>query len=412
MTSSPSARGAPERERPDRGSFREPDDETPSRLDDLQRALAALTARGTNLTIVLPGGGSERIRLGQCPERTCVTLHSSRAVSALRRGDLQALAEHYLEGRIDIEGDPTEIMRLTDILDMGGGRLAQWIFRLQLRLPGRRRLNRRGIAFHYDQPPEFFLSWLERWRSYSHGLYHLADDTAERAQARKMQHAIDAMGLHRGMDVLDMGCGWGCFLEYAGLQGIRVHGITLSQVQHDFVSRLISERHLPCTVELIDFLDYRPSRLFDGAVFMGSLEHLPDYQRVANFASRYLTRRGCIYADFLAHPTSRTFGTFMRKNLWAGASAYVNVARLIAALTTAGFNIHELADDTRSYALTVRDWAAALETQQAELARRFGERTVRTFLLFLWGSHYFFTTNRTQAYHLVAGREPARLFQR
>ena len=91
------------------------------------------------------------------------------------------------------------------------------------------------------------------------------------------------------------------------------------------------------------------------------------------------------------------------------AHVTVRVARPSVKLRTRFVrNIHQLVDDTRSYALTVRDWASALEAQRLELARRFGERTVRTFLLFLWGSHHFFTTNRTQAYHLVAGREPAR----
>jgi cyclopropane-fatty-acyl-phospholipid synthase len=87
----------------------------------------------------------------------------------------------------------------------------------------------------------------------------------------------------------------------------------------------------------------------------------------------------------------------------------VSLQRVVTALVARGFNVHELADDTASYALTVRDWARRLEARREELAARFGERTVRTFLLFLWGSYHFFTTNRTQAYHLVAGRTPAAL---
>src|SRR5262249_36476261 len=162
----------------------------------------------------------------------------------------------------------------------------------------------------------------------------------------------------------DMGCGWGCFVEYAGLRGIRVQGITLSQVQHRFVARLIAERGLPCSVELVDFLDYRPRRRFDGAVFMGSLEHVPDYRRAARFLAGRLAPQARLYADFLAHPTARTYGAFMRKHLWPGTAAYVNLPRLLAALGRAGFHVHELADDTRSYALTVRDWAAALEANR------------------------------------------------
>ena len=66
--------------------------------------------------------------------------------------------------------------------------------------------------------------------------------------------------------------------------------------------------------------------------------------------------------------------------------------------------MHTVGDDTLSYAYTVRDWARGLARHHDALAARFGEPTVRTFLLFFWASYHFLTTNRTQAYHLVAGR--------
>ena len=62
-----------------------------------------------------------------------------------------------------------------------------------------------------------------------------------------------------------------------------------------------------------------------------------------------------------------------------------------------------------SYAYTVRDWGDALEERRAELAARFGEPAARAFLLFLRGSWYFLRANKTQAYHLVVGRQPASL---
>ena len=77
------------------------------------------------------------------------------------------------------------------------------------------------------------------------------------------------------------------------------------------------------------------------------------------------------------------------------------------ALAAEGFDLHALADDTQSYAYTVRDWALGLERARDGLAVRFGERTVRAFLLFLRASERFLETNRTQAYHLVAGRAAA-----
>jgi cyclopropane fatty-acyl-phospholipid synthase-like methyltransferase len=87
----------------------------------------------------------------------------------------------------------------------------------------------------------------------------------------------------------------------------------------------------------------------------------------------------------------------------------VDLPALVAAFLDAGFNVRELADDTLSCACTVRDWARALEAVRGDLARRHGEAAVRAFLLYLWCSHHFLATNRTQAYHLVASREPGGL---
>jgi cyclopropane-fatty-acyl-phospholipid synthase len=367
---------------------------------------AGLERAGASFTLSAPG--IEPVAVGPRAATTRVRFHSATTLRSLLRGDLAAATDAYLDGEIDIQGDLREVLKATDLFDMGGGRLAQAAFALRLRLPGRRARSSQTAA-HYEQPPEFFLAWFERWRSYSHGLYAAPDDDPAAAQARKMQRAIDLLGLRAGMDVFDMGCGWGTFVEYAGLQGIRVHGITISAAQQEFVTRLIREKGLPCTVERVDFLDYRPTRRFDGAVFMGTLEHVPHYAWVAAFLERHLVSDGRVWADFLAHRRSVTYGDFMRRHLWPGVSSYVNMQRVIAALVARGFNIHELHDDTVSYALTVRDWAHALERRRHEIAERFGERTVRTFLLFLWGSHHFFTTNRTQAYHLVAGRGPAAL---
>ena len=75
-----------------------------------------------------------------------------------------------------------------------------------------------------------------------------------------------------------------------------------------------------------------------------------------------------------------------------------------------GFNIHELVDDTLSYAYTIRDWAEAFDESRERLSVAFSESQVRAFELFLRGSSYFASRNKTQAYHLVAGLEPSALW--
>ena len=370
----------------------------------LDAVAAALGRAGARLVVVLPDGTAHPTAPG--PARARVVFHDDAAVRAAVRGRHLALAEAFLAGRIDVEGDPYEVVKATDVLDLQPSRLATLLWALRLRLPNRIAYNAATVAFHYDRPADFFLPWFDRWRSYSHGLYLSPDDDPAAAQARKMQHAIDQLGLRPGMRVLDMGAGWGCFVEYAGRQGIRVEGITISREQHRFVTELIARERLPCHVELVDFLAHRPAEPYDAAVFMGTLEHVPDYERVGVFLREHLVPDGRVYADFCAQRDRFQVGAFLRKYLWPGPIAYVDLARLVRVLTRTGFNIHEVGDDTLSYAYTVRDWARGLEAHRSELARRYGEATVRAFLLFFWGSHHFLASNRTQAYHLVAGRNP------
>ncbi len=370
----------------------------------LQALAARVAAAGASLTVVLPDGVT--VAIGPDPARARVLFRTTAALQALLRGDHLVLAEAFLGGEIDVEGDLRQALFVTDELDLGTrSRVRQALVWLRFLLD-RRRLNRASVAHHYDRPPDFFLAWLDPSRSYTHGFYATREDDLAQAQRRKLQFAIDALGLAPGMRVLDVGCGWGSFLEYAGARGIRVHGITLSHEQHGFVTELIRERALPCTVECVDFLDYRPADAFDGAVFMGSLEHLPDYRHLGRFLSRHLRPGARAYADFVTSREGRLAGAFLRKYIFPGISGYVELGRLVATLTDAGFNVHELADDTVSCACTVRDWARTLERERTALAARHGELAVRAFLLYLWSSHHFLEINRTQAYHLVAGRSP------
>jgi cyclopropane-fatty-acyl-phospholipid synthase len=380
-----------------------------SRTRDLSLAatLRALEAAGAELTVRTPSG--REIPIGARPERATARFLDDAALAALATRDPVALADAYLAARIEVDGDLLAAMPILDVVSMETRFWERARFAIELLVSSRRRLNRASVRFHYDRPPEFFLPWFERWRSYSHGFYATPDDAPDVAQERKLAHTYDALRLAPGLRVLDMGAGWGSFLEYAGRRGVRVHGITISREQHRFVTDLIAREALPCTVELVDFLDHRPREAYDGAVFMGTFEHFPDYRRAARLLARQLAPRARVYADFCAQHRSFVPGRFIRERLWPGAVTYVDLGRLVSALTAEGFNVLEIEDDTRSYACTVRDWADALERARKTLAERFGESDVRTFLLFLRASQHFLATNRTQAYHLVAGREAAGL---
>lgn len=391
QAATPSSARAPAEARPRRGEHAR-----------VQALVERLAAGGTRLSVRLPDG----TELGAASDPTRIVFRDAAAVAALLRGNHLALAEAFLEERIDVAGELLDAVRVTDALDMATERLGALAFWLRFRFD-RRRFNRGSIAFHYDRPPEFFLSWLGPARCYTHGFYAAPDEPLERAEARKLQFAIDALALGPETRVLDVGCGWGSFLEYAGARGIPVHGLTISREQHAYVSERIGAARLPCSVELVDFLDYRPERPFDAAVFMGSLEHLPGLRHLSRFLARHLSKDGRVYADFVTSNEGRMSGRFLRRYIFPGVSHYVDTPGVLAALERAGLEIAVFADDGESCAYTVRDWARRLEARRVELAARHGEATVRAFLLYLWGSHHFLASGRTRAHHLVARRPRA-----
>jgi cyclopropane-fatty-acyl-phospholipid synthase len=124
---------------------------------------------------------------------------------------------------------------------------------------------RRNIAHHYDLGNEFYRHWLDESMTYSSALFETGQESLERAQAQKYAALIDAMQVRPGDRVLEIGCGWGGFAEYAARErGLRVTGLTISRAQHDFAVERIRRAGLSDRVE-IALRDYRDERgRYDG----------------------------------------------------------------------------------------------------------------------------------------------------
>ena len=124
---------------------------------------------------------------------------------------------------------------------------------------------RRNIAYHYDLGNEFYRLWLDETMTYSSALFRTGQESLEAAQLAKYASMADRIGAQPGDHVLEIGCGWGGFAEYAaGQRGLRVTGLTISQAQHDFAVERIARAGLSDRVE-IRLQDYRDEKgLYDG----------------------------------------------------------------------------------------------------------------------------------------------------
>ena len=91
--------------------------------------------------------------------------------------------------------------------------------------------SRRNIQFHYDLGNDFYRPWLDASMTYSSALFADSGQRLDEAQQAKLQAMLDRTATAAGDSILEIGCGWGSFVELAAKAGRLVHGITLSVEQ-------------------------------------------------------------------------------------------------------------------------------------------------------------------------------------
>ncbi|WP_108886209.1 SAM-dependent methyltransferase [Pseudoprimorskyibacter insulae] len=120
-----------------------------------------------------------------------------------------------------------------------------------------KRQAKKNISYHYDLGNDFYGLWLDDTMTYSSALFRSGQESLEAAQTAKYASMVDQMGAKPGDHILEIGCGWGGFAEYAAKErGLRVTGLTISKEQLKFAQDRIEKAGLSDLVEL-KLQDYR-----------------------------------------------------------------------------------------------------------------------------------------------------------
>lgn len=117
---------------------------------------------------------------------------------------------------------------------------------------------RKNISYHYDLGNDFYRLWLDDTMTYSSALFKTGQESLEKAQTQKYEAMVDQMGVKEGDHVLEIGCGWGGFAEYAaGTRGLNVTCLTISQEQYRYAVDRIEKAGLSdkVTFKLQDYRD-------------------------------------------------------------------------------------------------------------------------------------------------------------
>jgi len=268
----------------------------------------------------------------------------------------------------------------------------------EARLHGRRHSvarDRAAIAHHYDQPVDFFKTFLDENLVYSCAYYNedVVDDSLEAAQTAKIDHILRKLRIRPGQRLLDIGCGYGALaIRAAERYGADVLGVTLSSAQKTEADRRIAERGVGDRVK-IDLRDYRElgDERFDAVVSVGMVEHVGRKHLGTYARNAYnLVRPG---GAFLNHGISaQSPGGHMRKRdtlieryvfpdgeLWP-------VGLFLEHAEAVGFEIRDVENLREHYARTLRRWLSNLEEHREEATAVAGDAAYRIWRTYIAGS--------------------------
>lgn len=218
------------------------------------------------LTVTLPDGRSV-VFVGKTPGPKAVLVVNDHrfATRILRDGDI-GVADGFLSGDWTSPDLPVFLeLFCVNAEHTSAHLLAKPLFRALQNFQHWLRRNtkagaRRNIEAHYDLGNAFYEQWLDPSMTYSSALFEEGVEDLEEAQRAKYRALADAAGMREGEHVLEIGCGWGGFAEFAAKEvGARVTALTISPAQLDYARRRIFQAGLSerVTFKLQDYRDER-----------------------------------------------------------------------------------------------------------------------------------------------------------
>jgi cyclopropane-fatty-acyl-phospholipid synthase len=375
------------------------------------------------------------------PGAPTVVVHDRAALRRLlfRPGEL-GLAQAYVTGEIDVEGDLLEGFRrvwrsarengasprLSVSTVLSGLRTAKGLGAFgpppqppasQARLRGRLHSltrDRDAISHHYDLSNDFYALILDPHLAYSCAYFtqdpHDPSYTLEDAQRDKLDLVCRKLGIEPGGRHLDIGCGWGSLSLYAAEHyGARVTGVTIAAEQKAFIDQRIAERGLEDRVE-IRLQDYRDvsDEPFDtiSSIEMGEHVGEKNYPLFTGQIHRLLTPGGRALIQQMSRSTKPGGGPFIEAFI-APDMHMRPLGDTLNLIERAGLEVRDVHALREHYVWTVDAWYATFEQNWDRVVEMVGEEVARVWRLYLVGGALAFEEGRMGVDQFVAVRPAA-----
>ncbi|MEM9437157.1 MAG: cyclopropane-fatty-acyl-phospholipid synthase family protein [Pseudomonadota bacterium] len=226
-----------------------------------------------------------------------------------------------------------------------------------------RKQAKKNISAHYDLGNDFYKLWLDDTMTYSSAIFETGQESTEAAQIAKYASMVDQMGAQPGDHVLEIGCGWGGFAEYAAKErGLKVTCLTISKEQYDYAVDRIEQAGLSDRVEF-KLQDYRDERgIYDGIASIEMFEAVGEKYWPAYFDTvRERLKPGktatlqIITVQDKRYEIYRNSVDFIQKYIFPGGML-PSRSVLRAQVEKAGLDVVRSIEFGESYSQTLRRW--------------------------------------------------------
>lgn len=269
---------------------------------------------------------------------------------------------------------------------------------------------------HYEVPVDFFRLVLGPRLKYSCCLWPLGAETIAQAEDAMLELTCARAEVEDGMDVLDLGCGWGSLTFWLAerFPSARILAVSNSRLQRDWIRTQATARGLSSVdVRVADANLFDTDRRFDRVLSVEMLEHMRNYPALLGRIASWLGPGGKLFAHVFSHRRyayAYDAGWMARNFFTAGTMPSHD---LLPSLASELELEASWAVSGRHYARTAEAWLDRLDASRDEveavLAARYGRgaaRRVQMWRVFfmacaeLWGyrdgsewgvSHYRFT---------------------
>ena len=342
-----------------------------------------------------------------------IRVYNEKFYSRVLQNPMLELGETYIEKWWDCEKLDDFFYRILrkDLFSVVKKDKCLWYYFLKNRLvnllTSQQNLQTEARAFqvgkkHYDQGNPLYQAMLDSTLTYSCAYWKHCDNL-EQAQQAKLELTCQKLQLKPGLQLLDIGCGWGSLCYHAAkYYGVSVLGVTVSQEQYQYAKKLCSQ--LPVEIRLVDYRTIQGS--FDRICSIGMFEHVgpKNYHRYMQLTRDVLNQDGLFLLQTIGSNLSQQY-----PNPWIHKHIFPNgilpSIQQIGKATEQLFVIEDWQNFGSYYDLTLMAWYANFKKNWSFLQNQYPENFYRIWKYYLLACAGAFRARDIQLWQIVLSKK-------